>query len=133
MERKVCTHCNIEKKIGDFYNNYTKCKICNSNRNLKRYYENKDKTSNQRKLYSEKNRDNPLQKQNNRYMQYYELHRSYVELRNKLKTLEEKLTKVTQKTIKNFIKEIYSKPLKNIIPQTKLMFIISMIIGLWTY
>ena len=31
---------------------------------MKRYYENKDKISNQRKLYYEKNKDKPLQKQN---------------------------------------------------------------------
>ena len=51
MERKTCTQCNIPKRIGDFYNNYAECKICNSDRSLKRYYENKDKLSNQRKLY----------------------------------------------------------------------------------
>ena len=43
MERKSCTHCNIEKNIEDFYNKYTKCKISNSERSLKRYYENKEK------------------------------------------------------------------------------------------
>ena len=50
MERKVCTHCNLEKHIKDFYNNYTECKISNSNRSLKRYCENKDKLSIQRKI-----------------------------------------------------------------------------------
>ena len=66
MERKICTHCNIEKHIRDFYNNYTECKICKGNRSLKRYYENKDKLSNQQKIYYEKNRERLLQKQNNR-------------------------------------------------------------------
>ena len=41
MERKKCTHCHTEKIIDDFHNNYTECKFCNSNRSLKRYYENK--------------------------------------------------------------------------------------------
>ena len=36
MERKICTKCNLEKNIEDFYNNYTEYKICNSNRSLKR-------------------------------------------------------------------------------------------------
>ena len=62
MERKICTHCNIEKNIEDFYNKYTECKICNSNRSLKRYYQNKDKLSNQRKIYYEENRGKLFQK-----------------------------------------------------------------------
>ena len=89
MERKICTHCNIEKNIEDFYNKYTECKICNRNRCLKRYYQNKDKLSNQRKIYYEKNRERLLQKQNDRYINYKELLRSYVELENKLKMMEE--------------------------------------------
>ena len=91
MERKICTHCNIEKNIDDFYSKYTECKICNSKRSLKRYYENKDKISNQRKIYYEKNRDNLLQKQNDRCIIYKELLRSYAELENKLKVMEEKI------------------------------------------
>ena len=55
MGRKICTHCNIEKNIKDFYNKYTECTNCNSNRSLERYYESKDILSNQRKIYYEKN------------------------------------------------------------------------------
>ena len=44
MERKICTQCN-KKNIEDFYKKYKERKICNSNRILKRYYENKDKLS----------------------------------------------------------------------------------------
>ena len=91
MERKICPHCNIEKNIEDFYNKYTECKLCNSNRSLKRYYENKDKISNQKKIYYEKNRENLLHKQNNRHIKYKELLRSYAELQSKLKALEEKM------------------------------------------
>ena len=40
---------------------------------------------------------------------------------------------MTQKNIKIFINEIYSKPPKSIIPQTKQMFIILMRIGLLIY
>ena len=81
----------IQKKyVEDFYNKYTECKICNSKRSLKRYYENKDKISNQKKFFYEKNREKLLRKQNDRYTNYKELHRSYVELQNKLKALEEK-------------------------------------------
>ena len=65
MDKKICTHCNIEKNSEEFYNKQTKCKFCNSNRSLKRYYEKKDKFSSQRKLCHEKNSDNLLQKQNN--------------------------------------------------------------------
>ena len=57
METKVCVVCNTEKSIDNFYNKYRECKQCNIQRSMKRYYENKDKLSNQRKLYYEKNRD----------------------------------------------------------------------------
>ena len=51
MESKVCVICITEKTIDKFYIKYTECKQCNNKRSSKRYYENKDKLSNQRKLY----------------------------------------------------------------------------------
>ena len=90
MDSKICTRCNIEKSLEDFYNKYTECKVCNSNRSIKRYYENKDKISNQKKIYHEK-KEKILQKQNNRHINYKALLRSNVELENKLKALEEKV------------------------------------------
>ena len=91
----MCTICNIEKDIKNFYKKYTECIDYNRARGLKRYYENKDKISNQQKLYYEKNRAKLLEKQNHyskkRSTDYKELKRSYVELQNKLKALEEKL------------------------------------------
>ena len=51
MERKTCTRWNVEKNLENFHNKDIECKICNSNRSLKRYYENKDKISNQKNLY----------------------------------------------------------------------------------
>ena len=57
MDSKVCVACNTEKSIVNFYNKYKEGKKCNIQRSMKRYYENKDKLSNQRKLYYEKNRD----------------------------------------------------------------------------
>ena len=94
MDSKICTRCNLEKSIEDFYNKCTECKVCNSNRSLKCYQENRDKISNQRKLYYEKNRDKLLPKQNNRYINYRELVESYAELEKKLKALEEKMKNV---------------------------------------
>ena len=58
MDSKICTRCNIEKNIGDFYNNYTECKNCNSNRSLNRYYENKDEISNPKKYILKKTEKN---------------------------------------------------------------------------
>ena len=55
METKVCIACIVEKNIDFFYNIYRECKPCNIKRSTKRYYENKDKISNQQKLYYEKN------------------------------------------------------------------------------
>ena len=88
MNSKVCVVCNIEKSIDNFYNKYRESKQCNIKRSTKRYNDNKDKISNQQKIYYEKNRDKLLQKQND-----YNKKRStdYKELQNKLKTLEEKL------------------------------------------
>ena len=54
MESKFCTKCNIGEHINNFYEKYTECKDCNIKRSLKRYYENKDKISNQQKIYYEK-------------------------------------------------------------------------------
>ena len=85
MNTKTCTICNIEKDINNFYKKYTECIECNRARGLKRYYENKDKISNQQKIYYEKNREKILlQKQNNRSIQFRDLE-------NRLKALEEKL------------------------------------------
>ena len=88
MDSKICVVCNIEKSFDNFSNKYRECKLCNIKRSTKRYYDNKDKISNQQKIYYEKNRDELLQKQND-----YNEKRSidYKELENKLKTLEEKL------------------------------------------
>ena len=92
MDTKICSMCNIEKHINNFYKNFTECIDCNRARGLKRYYENKDKISNQQKVYYEKNREKILlQKQNNRSIQFRDLIVSYVELQNRLKALEEKL------------------------------------------
>ena len=92
MDTKMCTICNIEKHMNNFYKKYTECIDCNRARGLKRYYENKDKISKQQKVYYEKNREKILlQKQNNRSIQFRDLVISYVELENRLKTLEEKL------------------------------------------
>ena len=92
MDTKTCTICNNEKDINNFYKKYTECIHCNRARGLKRYYEIKDKISNQQKVYYEKNGEKILlQKQNNKSIQLRDLVISYVELENRLKTLEEKL------------------------------------------
>ena len=88
----MCNICNNEKHINNFYKKYTDCIDCNRARGLKRYYENKDKISNQQKTYYEKNREKILiQKQNNRSMQIRDLVISYIELENRLKATKEKL------------------------------------------
>ena len=92
MDTKMCTIFNIEKHTNNFYKKHTECIDCNRARGLKRYYENKDKISNQQKIYYEKNREKILlQKQNNRSIQFRDLVISYIELENRLKIVEEKL------------------------------------------
>ena len=97
MENKICTVCKIEKHINNFYKKYSECKACNIKRGVKRYHNNKDKISNQQKIYYEKNRDKLLQKQNDyrnkRNTELKDLVKSYTELQNKLKSLEEKVQK----------------------------------------
>ena len=99
MESKVCTRCNIEKSIENFYRKYSECKDCNIKRGVKRNYNNKDKISIQRKIYYEKNREKLLQKQNHyrnkRNTEFEDLVRSYAELENRLKITEENL-KISQ-------------------------------------
>ena len=91
MDTKKCSMCIIEKQINNYYKRYTERKDCNRTRGSNHYHENKDKISNQQKKYYEKNRDKILlQKQNSRCIQIKDLIRSYVELENRLKTLEEK-------------------------------------------
>ena len=92
MNTKICTICNIEKDINNLYKKYSECIDCDRTRELKRYYENKDKLSSQQKIYYEKNRERILlQKTNNRCIQFRDLVIFYVELENRLKALEEKL------------------------------------------
>ena len=94
MEKKTCTVCKIEKQINNVYKKYSECKACNIKRGVKRYYNNKDKISNQKKCY-EKNRDKLLEKlndyRNKRNTEFKDLVRSYAELQNKLKALAEKI------------------------------------------
>ena len=54
MDTKMCTMCNLEKHINNFYKKCSECRDCNRTRGLKRYYENKDEISNQQKVYYEK-------------------------------------------------------------------------------
>ena len=95
MGNKICTVCKIEKHINNFYKKYSECKVCNIKRGVKRYHNNKDKISNQQKIYYEKNRDRLLQKQNDyrnkRNTEFKDLVKSYAELQIKLKSLEEKI------------------------------------------
>ena len=89
MDTKICSMCNIEKHITNFYKKYSECRDCNRARGLKRHYEKKDKISNQKEIYYEKNRDRILlQKQNNRSIKFRDLIASYVEIENRLKTLD---------------------------------------------
>ena len=88
METKTCSMCKIEKHINNFYKKYSECEDRNRKRGLKRYYEKKDKISNQRTIYYEK-KDKLLQQQNDRYIHFKDLLRTCVELESRLKATEE--------------------------------------------
>ena len=71
MSTKTCTICNNIKDMNNFYKKDSECIDSKRARVLKRYYEKKDKISNEQKVYYEKNRDKILlQKQNNRSIQF---------------------------------------------------------------
>ena len=90
MDTNVCTMCNIEKHINNFYKKYSECRDCNRARGLK--LEIKDKISNQQQIYYEKNREKIfLQKKDNRCIQFRDLDISYVEIENRIKATEKKL------------------------------------------
>ena len=62
-------------------------------RGIKPQNENKDKTSNQQKIYYEKKKDKLLLEQNDSYKQFEELIGRWVELKVRMKALEERHTK----------------------------------------
>ena len=98
MDNKVFVVCNIEKSIDNYYNKYRECKQCNIKRSMKRYNENKDKLSNQRKLYYEKNREMLLAKS-----EIYQQNRiSYTQ---QIKDLNNKIEELTQ-TVETLISKI---------------------------
>ena len=43
MESEICTQCNFEKHINNFYKKYSECQDCNIKRGVKLYYDNKEK------------------------------------------------------------------------------------------
>ena len=57
MESRLCTQCNIEKHINNFYTKSSKCKYCNIKRGVKRYFNNKDEISIQQKIYYDKKKE----------------------------------------------------------------------------
>ena len=87
MDSKICVVCNIEKSIDNFYNKYRDCTQCNIKRSTKRYYENKDKISNQHKIFYEKNRD-VLLARSKKYQQNRKSHTQQIkDLKNKIEEL----------------------------------------------
>ena len=101
METKICVVCNTEKSIDNFYNKYRECKPCNIKRSTRRYFENKEKISNQHKLYYEKHRDILLAKskiyQQNRKshtQQIKDLNNKIEELTQAMETLISKIEKI---------------------------------------
>ena len=93
MDSKICVVCRIEKSMDNFYNKYRECKQCNIKRSARRYYENKEKLSNQQKFYYEKNRDVLLAKskinQQNRNYERKKYKQQVQELYQKLQDLTE--------------------------------------------
>ena len=97
MDRKVCVVCNTEKSIDNFYNKYRECKPCNIKRSTRRYFENKDKISNQHKLCYEKNRD-VLLARSKIYQQNRKTHTQQIkDLKNKIEELTQAMETLISK------------------------------------
>ena len=54
MESIVCVVCIFEISFHSFYNKYAECKQCKLEQSFRRYYEDKDKLSNQKKCIMRK-------------------------------------------------------------------------------
>ena len=76
--------------MKNVYKIFAECKDCNNKEGLKRYHDNKDKKSNQRKIYNGKHKDKTLQQQNDRFIQIKDLDRTYLEVENRLNAWEGK-------------------------------------------
>ena len=97
MNSKLCVVCNTEKSIDNFYNKYRECKPCNIKRSTRRYFENKDKISNQQKLYYEKNRD-VLLARSKIYQQNRKCHTQQIkDLNNKIEELTQAMETLISK------------------------------------
>ena len=120
METKVCVNWKTEKNIDNFYNKYRECKPCNILGSTRHYYENKDKISNQPKIYYEKNRDvllakSKINQQNRNYerkkykQQVQELNQKLQDLTQSIELLKTPNSYMTQTNIEMFINEKYSE------------------------
>ena len=96
----------LKKSFDNFYNKYREYKQCNFKRSMKRYYENKENLSNQRKFYCEKNRDvlltkSKLNQQNRNYeIQIYK--QQVEELNKKLEELTQAIEMLKSVSIHNY-------------------------------
>ena len=77
----------------------------NSIGGFKRYYVKENKISSQGKVFHEKNKEKLLQKQNDRYIHFKEIVRTYVQLQNRMKALDEKISKNDSENIQNIYHE----------------------------
>ena len=102
MDSNICVVCNIEKSIDNFYIKYRECKPCNIKRSARRHFENKEKISNQHKLYYERNRDLLLA----RSKIYQQNRKSHTQQIIDLNIKKEELTQ-TMETLISKIEKIY--------------------------
>ena len=76
---------------------YRECKPCNIKRSTRRYFDNKEKVSNQHKLYYEKNRD-VLLARSKIYQQNRKSHTQQIkDLNNKVETLTQAMETLISK------------------------------------
>ena len=87
MESETGGVCNIENRIKDFQKKHEECNFCKSKRGCKRYYDEKIRTSNKRKIYYGIKAKN-YSKQNDRYKQTKDLVISHEKKVSRLKAME---------------------------------------------
>ena len=95
--------CNFQKHINNFYEKYSECKDCNLARRLERYCGEKDKISNQQIDLIRKKRKKSIIAKAKQFtcIQFRDLVRTYVQLENRLKAMEENSKKLPLKDSEN--------------------------------
>lgn len=114
MKTKICSRCNIEKTIDQFYKRKgskdgfrSECKECFSFKNKQYHCKNREQINNRNKKYNDEHKQEIQLYQENYQKEYYKRNREQINERNKLYNIKNK------EKVKKY-KRIYNKERKNV-------------------